>query len=234
MANGKLEKLLILAFKDSKDAEKGGKEEADGKFEALVNPETFTHGYKLVYNEGKQGQGTSGQQLKYDHTEPEDMTFELLFDSSGLIDGNPRESIAEDIKALKKIIIEFQGDSHEPRHYKIVWGDNAIYKGRVTELNILYKLFSPDGKPLRAVAKVRFISSIEQEANAAKDNRKSPDLTHIRRVKAGDTLPLMCHRIYGDSRYYLQVATFNGLGNFRSLNPGLEIVFPPVDKKNNN
>jgi len=52
-------------------------------------------------------------------------------------------------------------------------------------------------------------------------------------VKAGDTLPLMCYLIYGDPKYYLAVAEANGLGNFRSLIPGMAIVFPPLEKVNN-
>ena len=233
---GKLEKMLILGFKDSKEAETGGKAEAiknDAYFEALINPETYTLDYKLKFSESGQGQGTSGKQLKYEYTEPEEITFEFLFDNTGIIDGNPRENIADDIKRFKQILIEYKGDAHEPRHFKLVWGENSIFKGRVTELSITYKLFNPDGSPIRAVAKVKFKSSIEELKRAAKENKSSPDLTHVRQVKAGDTLPLLCYRIYGDARYYLQVAATNGLSNFRDLLPGTEIVFPPIDKTTN-
>jgi len=47
-------------------------------------------------------------------------------------------------------------------------------------------------------------------------------------VKDGDTLPLLCHRIYGDSGYYADVARFNGLSSFRRLKPGLALHFPPL------
>jgi nucleoid-associated protein YgaU len=57
----------------------------------------------------------------------------------------------------------------------------------------------------------------------------SPDLSHVVQVRQGDTLPLLCHRIYGDSRYYLKVAQFNGLQQFRSLPPGLRLHFPPLE-----
>jgi nucleoid-associated protein YgaU len=91
-------------------------------------------------------------------------------------------------------------------------------------------LFNPDGQPIRAVAKVKFKRSMEEKKRAAKENRKSPDLTHLRKVKAGDTLPLMCYRIYGDPKYYLKVAEINGLGNFRFLKPGTALLFPPIDQ----
>ena len=228
--SGKLEKMLILAFSDSTTAETGGKNEADEYVEALINPENYTQSYKLKFSQSGQGQGTSGQQLKYEYSEPEEMSFEFLFDNTGIIDGNPRDSVAEDLQKFRKVLTEYKGDAHEPRHFKLVWGENSIFKGRVTELEITHKLFKPDGTPLRATAKVTFKSSIEEEKRAASEDRQSADLTHIRRVKAGDTLPLMCFRIYGDSRHYLDVAATNGLNNFRSLTPGMEIRFPPIDK----
>lgn len=227
---GALEKMLILAFADSKKAEDGGVKEADDSFEALINPETYTLDYKLKFSESGQGQGTSGKQLKYEYTEPEEITFEFLFDNTGIIDGKPRDSITDDIKKLKQVLIEYKGDAHEPRHFKLVWGQNSIFKGRVTEVSITYKMFKADGTPVRAVAKVKFKSSIEEQKRAAKENKKSPDLTHVRKVKLGDTLPLLCYQIYGDPRYYLDVAKRNDLGNFRFLTPDTDLVFPPIEK----
>jgi hypothetical protein len=226
---GKLGKMLILAFADSAKAESGGVFEADDKFEALINPETYTQTYKLKFEE-RQGHGSSGQQLKYEYTEPEEISFEFLFDNTGIIDGKPKESIADDLQKFRQVLIEYKGDTHEPRHFKLVWGKGSLFKGRVTELAITYKLFKPDGTPIRAIAKVTFKSSIEEQKRAALENRQSPDLTHVRQVKEGDTLPLMCHRIYGNSRYYLQVAEDNQLNNFRTLQPGTHLKFKPLLK----
>jgi hypothetical protein len=227
---GKHGKMLILAFADSKAAESGGVVEADDSFEALINPETYTLAYKLKFSQGGQGQGTSGKQLKYEYTEPTEMSFEFLFDNTGIIDGEPRDSIVDDLQKFRKVLIDYQGDSHEPRHFKLVWGDNSIFKGRVTEIDITYKLFNADGTPIRATAKVTFKSSIEEEKRAAKENKQSPDLTQVRIVKLGDTLPQLCAKIYGDPRYYLQVADRNGLSNFRDLRPGMTLRFPSIDK----
>lgn len=226
--DGKLEKLLILAFADSEKAENGGVFDADDKFEALINPESYTLDYKLKFSDGAQGQGTSGQQLKYEYTTPEELAFEFLFDNTGIVDGKPRESIADDLKRFKEVVLEYKGDSHEPRHFKLVWGKHFVFKGRVTEVSIAYKLFNADGTPIRAIARVAFKSSIEEQMRAAQEDNNSPDLTHIRKVKAGDTLPLMCYRIYGTPEYYLQVAEANGLSDFRSLVPGKDIEFPPI------
>lgn len=228
-ANGKLEKMLILAFESSEDAETGGKTEAKESFEALINPETYTLEYKVKTSDG-QGQGTSGAQPKFEYTLPEELTFEFLFDNTGIIDGKPKkDGVFDDVNRFRRMLTGYQGNSHEPYHLKLVWG-NLIFKGRAVELGITHKLFNPDGQPIRTIAKIKFKGSIEEKKRAAKEDRKSSDLTHLRKVKAGDTLPLMCYRIYGDPKYYLDVAEVNGLGNFRSLTPGTDLLFPPLDK----
>jgi hypothetical protein len=226
---GKLEKMLILAFETSEDAENGGMAEAKDSFEALINPETYTLEYKVKTSD-EQGQGTSGAQAKFEYTMPEELTFEFLFDNTGIIDGKPKkDGIFEEVNHFRELLTKYQGEAHEPYHLKLVWG-NLIFKGRAIELGITYKLFNPDGQPIRAVAKAKFKGSIEEKKRAAKENKSSPDLTHRRKVKAGDTLPLLCYRIYGDPKYYLEVAKVNDLGNFRFLQPGADLIFPPIEK----
>lgn len=229
--NGKLEKMLILAFETAEEAENGGQTEANDYLEALINPETYTLEYKVKTEDG-QGQGTSSAQTKFEYTMPEELTFEFLFDNTGIIDGKPKpDGIFDDVNHFRQVLTEYQGSSHEPYHLKLVWG-NLIFKGRAIELKITYKLFNSDGQPSRATAEAKFKGSIEERKRAAQENKTSPDLRHERIVKAGDTLPLMCYHIYGDPRYYLQVAEFNNLDNFRVLTPGTRIVFPSLEKGN--
>lgn len=226
--SGELKKMLILAFADSEACESGSEQDADDKYEALINPEAYTQEFKLKFSDDAQGQGTSGQQLKYEYTAPEEMSFEFLFDNTGIIDGRPRDDVAEEVAEFKRVLVEYQGDSHEPRHFKLVWGDHSIFKGRVTEVGITYKLFRPDGTPTRAVAKVKFKASIEDVKRAAEEDKSSPDLTHAHLVSAGDTLPLLCYRIYGSPAYALAVARANRLDDPRTLVPATRLYFPPL------
>lgn len=230
MATGKLEKMLILAFDTAEDAENGGALEAKARVEALINPETYTLEYKVKTADG-QGQGTSGAQIKFEYTLPEELTFDFLFDNTGLIDGTPKpEGVFDDVDAFRKLLTEYQGDSHEPYHLKLVWG-NLIFKGRAIEVGITYKLFNPDGQPIRAVVRVKFKGSIEDKKRAAVEDRQSADLTHRRTVAPGDTLPLLCFEVYGDPRHYLVVADYNRIDDFRELVAGAPILFPPLEPR---
>lgn len=226
ITSGKLEKMEIHAFSDSEMQNKM----PGSPMKVFINPESYTRDYKLKFSEDK-GQGSNGAHLKYEYTEPSEMSFEFLFDCTGIIDSNPRNDISADIVAFKKLVYDFDGDNHQPSYVELAWGKlGELFKGRLTALTIQYKLFNSDGSPLRALVKANFKGSISDKEQAAANKKESPDLTHLRVVKAGDTLPLLCERIYEDPKYYLQVAKINRLGNFRQLKPGMELVFPPIEK----
>jgi hypothetical protein len=223
---GKLEKLKIIAYQkaDMKDDSQVG-----DPFFVMMNPETYQLDYKVEFNEG-QAPGTSGAQQKYKMTKPEEFSFDILFDSTGIIDEKPKSDIWDDLKAFKQMLVDYDGAIHQPRFFKLIWGV-TVFKGRLSALSITFKLFKPDGTPVRAMAKANFKGSVEENLRVLKEKSQSPDLTHKRQVKAGDNLPFMCFKIYEDPRYYLQVARANGITNFRKLEIGSFINFPPFDRE---
>ena len=220
---GKLEKVRIIAYKkpEMDDASKAGP-----PFDALINPESYALNYKIEYDEG-QGQGTSGKQQKFKAIAPDELVLDLLFDATGIADGKPRDDVWDDIKTFKKLLTDYEGDAHEPRHFRVIWGP-MHFAGRLTALNITFKLFKPDGRPIRALAKVSFKSSIDDKKRVAKEDPLSPDLTHRRTVGSGDHLSLMSFRQYEDPRYYFQLARANNLTNFRKLATGTVIKLLPL------
>lgn len=227
MSTGELKKLKITAYKDDQYSDPVG----DGEFDTLLNPEKYTFSYKVEYTEA-QGQGTSATAPKFVRTPPEDLELDFLFDRTGVIKGKDNASgdgIIGDLEKFKRIVLDYSGDEHKPNYLMIGWG-TLLFKGTLVEMSIEFKLFGSDGTPLRAVAKAKFKGSVEDDLRVARENNNSPDLTHVRIVKAGDTLPLMTHRIYGDSKYYLEVAKANRLANFRKLTVGQKILFPPIEK----
>ncbi|WP_299441146.1 LysM peptidoglycan-binding domain-containing protein [uncultured Aquimarina sp.] len=239
MSTGELTKLKVVAYSDPQF----NNEVADGEFITLLNPEKYTFNYKIEQNED-QASGTSDLSPRFNKKLPENLVLEFLFDRSGVLvhyGGDPNstednkvlkdegEGIIDDIEKFKKVILDYNGEEHEPNYVMISWGA-LLFKGKLTEMSIEFKLFKPDGTPIRAVAKGTFQGFVEDDLRVARENNQSPDLTHLRIVKEGDTLPLMSHHIYGDSKYYLEVAKVNQLTSFRKLEVGKEIFFPPIEK----
>lgn len=213
------------------------RERTGDEYTALVNPETYTLNYEIQSNQ-EQASGTSANQPTFNRISPRKLEFEFLFDSTGVLTQgavvNPSAAAAnqgvwEQVEQLKKTVFTFIGKTHQPPYVELAWG-KLIFKCKTEKISITYKLFKPDGTPIRAVAKVSFIEVVEDELRTNKEKAESPDLTHLRTVQEGDTLPLMCHLIYGDSTLYREVARVNKLLNFRKLTAGQRLLFPPIDK----
>ena len=206
-----------------------------------MNPDKYAFKYKIESNHD-QASGTSKSSPKFNKILPEDLSLEFVFDRTGVITdyGSPGAAddqtfkdegggIIDDIDKFKKVVFDYNGDEHKPNYLVISWG-TLLFKGTLTEMDITYKLFKSDGTPLRATASAKFKGFVEDNLRVAMENNSSPDLTHIRTVKEGDKLPLMAFRIYGDSKYYLEVAKANNITNFRKLTVGSKIFFPPIQK----
>ncbi|WP_209328739.1 CIS tube protein [Lunatimonas salinarum] len=226
MSEGKLEKLKVVAYSDPKFNNKVG----DGEFSTLMNPEKYVYTYKIE-QDTQQATGTSAASPRFNKKLPEELQLDFVFDRTGIIPERPRteDGIIDDLEKFKKVVLDYNGEQHKPNYVMISWG-SLLFKGSLTEMNVEFKLFRSDGTPLRAVAKAKFKGFVEDDLRVAKENNQSPDLTHYRVVRAGQTLPLMAYEIYGDASYYLEVAKANKLVDFRNLQPGQEIYFPPIHK----
>lgn len=240
-SNGSLTKLQIIAYSDPEMKNKVEDLPGGNDFVTLVNPEKYSLNYKAEY-QSDQAQGASKKPLQYTRTLPEDLDLEFLFDRTGIFKDNPKtdlsteqnktpkeDGVDADLARFRAITLNYNGSLHKPNYLKIIWG-SLLFECVLMDLNVEYKLFGADGKPLRAVAKAKFKSYTAIQKQIAEEGKKSPDLTHARIVVEGDTLPLMTARVYGDPKYYLEVARVNKLTTFRKLVAGQQIIFPPIQK----
>lgn len=220
-----LEKLYILPYSDPDYRQVAGP-----PFFALINPETYTHKYKIEFSE-TQAPGTSGVALKFNKMPPQDFNFDFLFDGTHVIRSllTPPIPVPDQIEIFRQNILQYQGEIHRPYYLKIHWG-TLLFKGVLTAMDIEYRLFRPDGTPLRAVAKCSFKGTVTENLRVAIENPMSPDITHERRLTATDRLPLLVKKMYGDQKYYIDVAAFNRLDGFRNIETGSKILFPPTEK----
>lgn len=241
MATGELKKMLIVGYPDDKFT--SGTE--TGQYEVLINPDSYALTYEIVKTD-KAADGKPAGDPTYSRTPSQTITFKFLFDGTGVIQattpgGGPdvtpsilgqsknKRDVTTDLNAFSAIVYAFNGDTHQPGYVQLRWG-TLYYNCCLQKMTITMKLFAPDGTPLRAEADCTFISVVDQKTQIANANPKSPDLSHVRTVKKGDTLPLLCYREYGDSKYYYQVAQYNGLTDFKILTPGTKLIFPPFAK----
>ena len=170
--------------------------------------------------------GPNGEK-KFVKSEPDRIEFkEIVLDGTGVVHGTT-STVLQQVALLRKVAYTYDGSEHEPPVVEVSWGP-MLFKARLEKLDVKYTLFKPNGEPLRARVTLKFTAFTTNEEVFRAASMESPDLTHLVEVRAGDTLPMLCHKIYKDSSYYLAVAEFNQLRSFRQLAPGQLLRFPPL------
>lgn len=218
---GTLEKLLILAYTTP---DYSG--EPASQFTSYVNPNEITLSYEMEYD-AAQGSGTTGSRMNFKKMKPGDLALTFFLDGTGA--NGERIDVQQKIEEFQTVT-GYNGDIHRPNYLKVSWGTLTVKRCVLKSASIAYKLFQPNGIPLRAVITASFTDNSDDTTRVAMAQDQSPDLTHLRVIKTGDKLPVLCSEIYGDPRLYLRVAEANGIDDFRNILPGMRIFFPPLEK----
>ena len=228
----KLEKLLIRSFANRNFTG----EDTNRKFVTPINPETFTKTYKVAVDT-QRGHGSPGAEARYQSTAPEELRLEFFLDGTKTMEGYGGDNkeyinkpVHKQLKDFLNCVYNFDGSIHRPRFLIVFWGSEIDFRCVLSNLDINYTLFEPDGRPLRAKITATFLAHKSREELVAEAKLTSPDLTHYRKVTQGDRLDLLSYGIYNDSKYFLQVGKANALTSVRKLKPGSEIYFPPFAK----
>lgn len=202
-------------------------------FRCSINPADYKHSFAISYTgktpETGQPLGRSAAMPKYSSTMAEQISFTIVLDGTGVVPDTAGLTVAGQLGQLKGIVYDYSGSDHEPNVVKIAWGRGLqSFFGRLVSMNVDYTLFRASGEALRAKVALNFVSFATQVEEALRARRSSPDMTHAVTVRAGDTLPLLCQRIYRDAARYAEVARLNDLDGFRDLQPGTVLRFPPI------
>jgi hypothetical protein len=222
--------MEITACTVDKDGNVTPKTGKDDSFEVMINPSSYKYDTSVCYNKTR-AQGEIGNRNQFKSMNDGKVSFELILDGTGVVNlpipGVGSDDVKTQLKRLNKVF-GYDGEEHEPNHSQLVWG-TLIFYGRMTSMSTNYSVFKPNGDPLRAKVSLNFTGFMTNKEEMAKANRSSPDLSHLIEVKAGDTLPALCYRVYRDPSYYLDIAKVNGLLNFRDLKAGQTLLFPPLN-----
>lgn len=220
-----------------------------------LNPEKYLREQEVEFCEG-QPIGASENNLSFNKIESEEVQFEFVFDSTGVVPPgkitneagsfsfmeqassvisgpvNPffaddAKSVERDVETFRELLLGYNGNTHETPYLQLIWGSYHL-ECRLKSMKIEYALFRKDGRPIRAKVKCVFKGNSTYKMMLAKQKKSSPDLTHERDFIESDKLTLMAESIYENPNYYTDVAGANSLLSFRNILAGKKIIFPPI------
>ncbi len=220
--------LKIIAYKSPKGSKEASKID---EFTVLFNPATFTIATNVTYKKPN-AKGQAGGDPVFEKIPPVEFSIELVIDGTGIGPGNAGQKDPDYVKKQVKKFREvtgcaINGDIHRPNYLAVLWG-TILIECVLTQLSVTYTLFDHEGSPLRARLSCHFLERIGPGKEGRQSRLESPDLTKYVRVKAGDTLDHIAQVYYDDASRYIQLARINKLHHFRELQPGSELIIPPL------
>src|SRR4051812_22629569 len=92
----------------------------------MFNPESYSLSYENEYSQ-YQGINTSAKSNKYILSKPANLSLKIIIDGTGvseqgIISPFNKKDVYEEVQQFLKATTEIDGNIHEPRFLKIVWG----------------------------------------------------------------------------------------------------------------
>ncbi|GAB3467757.1 CIS tube protein [Actinophytocola sediminis] len=112
------------------------------------------------------------------------------------------------------------------------WGTarSVSFDGVLSSLSVEYALFDVDGKPLRATCSLSIEEAgVDIPGQNPTSGTREARRTH--RVVAGDSLPQLAWREYGDASAWRVIAEANDIDDPMTLVPGTELLVPATETR---
>lgn len=194
-----------------------------------VDPEKVRLTKGIEYGEDKELGGLNGSNpfVRY---RPEQLYFECLFDTTTVMEDNDESIPVHDmVDTLEERLYDYNKDMHRPAYVRAIYG-NIVFMGQLQSLETQYTLFDLKGNPIRAELKVTLTGYRSKEMENKLFSKRSPDVSRLVTLKAGQTLAALCYEIYGDPLLVGQVARINNLNGYRNIPAGTKILMPMLRK----
>ena len=148
--------------------------------EFQLNPKEVTITKSAKWESKNQKKAASAPPATYQGPEPQKMSVEMYFDETRQRDGSVVKNVEALFDACTPTSASKDGDKPSAPWVKFKWGVLTGFVGYIKSVSAKYTLFSPDGKPLRAVCTVALEELAEraQEAEPHVGRPAAPSRAH--------------------------------------------------------
>jgi nucleoid-associated protein YgaU len=172
----------------------------------------------------------------------ESLTVELFFDTTESGTGANATSVTSLTDAFYGLV-KIDPQTHAAPICSFIWGRSfpgdqlptrygnqrrTEFSCVVTDVKQEFKLFSPEGTPLRAVLTVKLEEYVPLQLQIDQLNLQSADHTRSHVLEQGESLALVSWQYLHDARQWRHLADANRIDDPRRLDAGRILTVPPV------
>lgn len=184
------------------------------------NPTDFSVG------QGAHWVGRNPKNPEYVGPHSQSMSVSMLLDASEKEDGDITAEIKELLASCHPTPTSTSQNKPLPPRVRFGWKE-VHFEGYVSDVNVKYKLFRPDGRPIRAECEIN-MKEIERKPGRQNPTSGTPAIHRTVEIVAGDTLPGIAYREYGAPARWRALAAYNGIDDPLRLRPGTQLLVPPA------
>ena len=116
-----------------------------------------------------------------------------------------------------------------PPFVTFAWGANVTFKAVITSLTVAYKLFQPNGDPIRADVNMALTEAEQSEVAPQNPTTRAQAGLGVHTVRDGDSLQSIAYRVYGDANRWRTIAEVNGIDNPLNVRRGTPLMLPRLE-----
>ena len=121
------------------------------------------------------------------------------------------------------------GAAAAPPFVTFAWGQNVTFKAVITSLTVAYKLFQPNGDPIRADVNMALTEAEQAEVKAQNPTTRAEAGLGVHTFKDGDSLQSIAYRVYGDAARWRTIAEINGIDDPLRVRRGTPLMLPRLE-----
>ena len=211
--------------------------EGKAPFDVLFNPTEYSISKSNTWKYDPV-QGNSLPTAQFGGGNPRELTLSLLLDASLLGKTQHVRGVTDELFKMMEVPGGSAGGSSTaaPPFITFTWGSETTFKSVCTQLTVAYKLFRPNGDPIRADIKMTLKQAeAASTASSTGANRGTNPTTRanaghgVHTVKDGDSLPSIAYDAYGDATTWRAIADANGIENPLHLRRGRALSLPRLE-----
>lgn len=193
---------------------------APRRIEFQFNPSEFS------VNQGARWIEVDGSEAsEYVGPRSQRMTVGMFLDATHDPDGDVSADVETLLAACHPTPSSTSKSQPLPPRVRFGW-DRVHFEGYVSDVDVHYQLFHPDGRPVRAQCTIE-MQEIDRPPARQNPTSGTHTIHHTVEVLAGDTLAGVAYREYGDPTRWRAIAELNGIDDPLRLPPGKALLIPP-------
>ena len=201
------------------------KDNGDPPLEFHYNPGSISVSKVIPWRGPPQRNARRAARQEFTGGKPATLRMELLFDATDDASRSVTKAIATLIKWTDPTEESVRRKVPQPPILVLQWGTESYFPCYLKRYKIKYSLFDQGGTPIRATADVT-MGEVPDDPKG--QNPTSGGASGRRSVvlAAGDTLPSVAYREYGDANLWRGLAEVNGVDDPLRLRPGVALLVP--------